>query len=317
MKKWLALSEGKYKKPILRVGEFQKSTDGTKFSFTQEHLNYFASAFSNRIPVPSEHTTDPDKNRGWVTDIEVDGDILYGVFEFSDFVKDPNIYDTSVYIPIEEGRVQPIEHVALTSYPVVDGLGKFESIACSLVPINEEKNIVAVNWANLRTTLELSEDLTEENVVDVLTARFKSLSEEVNSLKLSNTELKKQIPPVITVEQVKQKHGKLIDLAKSARKTKIEALPLSKAVQDKLVELYCSDGSIALALSENDTADTFDAVVSALAENSLLELGERTNIQTGIQLSDPSKSEQKKNGLVANAEKRKEAFDMAKIVRNI
>lgn len=303
MKKWLELSQGKYKKPILRVGEFQKKTDGTRFSFSKEHLDYFASSFSNRVPVPLEHTTDPDKNRGWVTGMEVEGDTLFGTFELSEMVQDPNIFDTSVYIPIEDGRVQPIEHVALTSYPVVDGLGKFESIACSLVPLKEEKSIVAVNWANLRTILELSEDLTEENVVDVLTKRFTDLSEQVKSLELSNTQLKEQIPPVITVEQVKQKHGKLLELAKSGRKSKIESLPLSKAVKDKLVEIYCSDNSLALALSE-DKEDTFEAVVTALAENTSIELGE----VTGIQLSDPSKPEPKESFLVQDAKRRQENF---------
>jgi len=303
MKKWLELSKGKYKKPILRVGEFQKKTDGTRFTFTKEHLEYFAGAFSNKIPVPLEHTTEPEKNRGWVTEMEVEGDTLNGVFEFSEMIEDPNIFDTSVYIPIEEGRVQPIEHVALTSYPVVDGLGKFEAIACSLVPPEKEKEIVAVNWANLRTTLKLSEDLTDENVVDVLTKRFSELSKQVDDLKLSNVELEKKIPaPKITVEQVKEKAGKLFELAKNGRKAQIEALPLSKAVKDKLIEIYCKDESLALSLS--DELDVFDSVMTALSENEPLEFDERT----GVQLSDPRKGKEE-SGLVADARRRAKEFN--------
>jgi len=298
MRKWIELSDKKLKKPILRVGDFQKKTDGTKFSFTREHLDYFANSFSNKIPVPLEHTTDPDMNRGWCVGMEVEGDVLNGIFELSDLIKDPNIFDTSVYIPVEDGRVQPIEHVALTSYPVVDGLGKFEAIACSLLPQKEEK-VVAVNWASLRTTLELSEDLTEENVVEVLTKRFKDMSEQTKALELSNAKLKESVaPPPINIEQIKDK--KIFKLAKDSRKTKIESLPLSKAVCDKLVEIYCTDAGIALALSES-AEDNFDTVVAALEQNEPLEFKERS----GIQLSDPKKGKEE-SGLIKDAKRRAE-----------
>ena len=276
MKTWLKLSDGRLKKPILRVGTFQKQSDGTQFTFTKEHLDYFAGAFSHKIPVPLEHTTEPDANRGWCVGMEVEGDYLNGFFEFSELVEDPNIFDTSVYVPIENGRVQPIEHVALTSYPVVDGLGKFESIACSLVPMQEEKSVSTI-WASLKTALELSEDLTEETAVEVLTKRFAALK----ALELSNAN---KTPPVLTIEQVKEKQGKLFKFAHDGRKAKIESLPLSKAVRDKLVGLLCSDKGIALSLS-NDTEDIFDELTSILSENEVLELGERS----GVQLSDTKK----------------------------
>lgn len=307
MNSWISLSNGKLKKPILRVGTFQKETDGTQFTFTQEHLDYFAGAFSHRIPTPLEHTTDPEKNRGWCVGMEVEGDVLNGIFELSDSIADPNIYDTSVYIPIVDGRVRPIEHVALTSYPVVDGLGNWNEIACSLMtPVKKkEESIVAVNWANLRTTLELSEDLTEENVVDVLTKRFQQLSEEAESLKLSNvqlTEKVKAVPPVINVEEIKQK--KIFKTVKSSREAQIRALPLSKAAIDKLVEVYCTDNCVALALSEDDSQDTFDAVLSALKEHINLPMGEESGVQ-GLTLSDPHKSKETKEPFLVTDAKRR------------
>ena len=286
MKNWIQLSDKKWKKPILRTGDFQKKSDGTRFSFTEEHLSYFADSFTNRIPVPLEHTTEPDQNRGWVTEMKVEEGVLQGIFEFSDLVEDPNIFDTSVFIPIEDGRAQPIEHVALTSYPVVDGLGKFEAIACSLVPVKEKP---IVDLVALKANLQLSEDLTDENVVDVLTSRFKDLSEQIEASKK---------PQKIELSQVKEKHGKLFEFAKSGRRAKIDALQLSKAVQDKLAEVYCSDAGLALALSEGD-ADNFDTVIEALEQNKPLEFSERT----GVQLSDGNKEE---SGLVADAKRRAE-----------
>ena len=143
MKHWIELSEGKLKKPILRVGEFKKQSNGEVFTFEQKHIDFFCDSFSGKIPVPLEHTTDPEKNRGWITGMEKEEEVLFGIFELEG-VEHPNRFDTSVNIPIEEGRVQPIDHVALTSYPVVDGLGKFEEIACSLVPKVEEKTVAVV-----------------------------------------------------------------------------------------------------------------------------------------------------------------------------
>ena len=301
MKSWIQLSEKKFKKPILRVGEFQKKTDGTIFAFNQEHLDYFAASFKNRVPVPLEHTTEPDKNRGWVVGMEVEDDVLLGTFEFSETIEDPNIFDTSVYIPIEEGRVQPIEHVALTSYPVVDGLGKFEAIACSLVSPKEEE-VVAINWASVRTTLELSEDLTEENFVEILSKRLKAMADEKEDLELKLSEVKPADAPKIDIVKFREKHGKLFKFAHEGRKAKIESLPLSKAVHDKLVEIYCSDEGLALALSDDDDAqDNFDSVIEALEQNENLAFSE----ESGIQLSDPSKSQE--SGLVADARRRAEA----------
>lgn len=291
MRDWIKLSEDggkvKWRKPILRVGEFEKTEEGTRFEFLQEHIDYLGDAFSKRIPVPLEHTTDPEKNRGWCEGMEVEGEVLFGVFEFSDLVEDPNIFDTSVYIPIVEGRIQAIGHVALTSYPVVDGLGKFESIACSLVPIVKEEASVAVNWAELKAALDLSEDLTDENAVGILTEHCKSL------VKLSQA-------PTIDIKDIKAKHGKLLKLAEAGRKGQIMALPLSKKAQDSLVAIYCTDSYLALSLDETQD-DSFEAVMAAIGEHSHLDLEE----QSTIQLSDRQKDD-KESFLIRDAKRRKE-----------
>jgi len=294
MKKWIMLSEDgvvKYRKPILRVGDFQKKTEGKLFSFTQEHIDFFAESFSHKIPVPLEHTTEPDQNRGWCVGMEVEEDVLVGEFTFSDLVEDPNIFDTSVNIPIEDGRVQPIDHVALTSYPVVDGLGSFETISCSLIPVEEEP--VAINWASIRTTLELSEDLTEENFVAVLQKRFADLQNEVALSKA---------PPKIDIEDIKAKHGGILKLAKEGREAKIAALPLSKGAKDKLAEVLCTEESLCLSLA--DTPDLFDEIVEALNLHVPLDEGELT----GIQLSDSNKGE-KESYLIRSAKARKAAAE--------
>jgi hypothetical protein len=305
MKKWIALSTEnglRWRKPILKVGDFKKDSTGEEFSFSQEHIDFFAESFEHKIPVPAEHTTDPDKNRGWVVKMSVEGDTLYGDFEFSEeLVPDPNIYDTSVNIPVIDGRAQAIDHVALTSYPVVKGLGTFEAISCSLISKKEKET---VDWKTLATALSLSE-LTEDNAAEVLTKAFKSLSEEIENLKNEKKALELSLSenPKIDIKDVKEKNGKVIKLALKGRKTEIAALPLSKAAKGKLEKVFCSEDAIALSLN-HETFDTFEEVVEAISEHDPLDFEEIT----GVQLSDRNKGGRKENGLLADAKARAEAF---------
>jgi len=292
--KFLGLSEGGrqlFRKPILRAGQFEKESEDALIEITQEHIDFLAGAFSHRIPVPLEHTEDPEKNRGWVNRVEQEGEALYGVFEFSALIVDPNDFDTSVYIPIKDGKMQPIRHVALTSYPVVDGLGKFEAIACSLV---SPKELITVEWEKVKAAAGLSSDLTDENAVEVLSAHYADLRAKLAALECSNAKLKEELPPKEKQVVLSQK---ILKLAKDGREIKIKALKLSKAVQDKLVATYCSDEGVALALSET-AVDNFDEVISALEQNEPLDFTEKS----GVQLSD--KSKEKESGLIINARNR-------------
>jgi phage I-like protein len=290
-KGWIALSEQKkkWKKPILRVGEFIKQSQGIKFSIEQKHLDYFCSSFTKRIPVPLEHTFDPEKNRGWVTEVESKDNVLYAVFEFAEAIEDPSIYDTSVYFEVEEGYVRPLKHVALTSYPVIDGLGDFKAVACSLNPTKEDTT-VPFDFSALKMALNLSEELTEENVVEKVSAAFSAA--------------RKTESPKIDITEIKEKYGKVLKLAKEGREMKIRSLPLSKGAQDALIKALCTEDVIALSLSD-DYQDNFDTVIDAIKlHDGSIEEGERS----GAQLPDSKKGKQKELSLSEMAQERAKAF---------
>lgn len=100
-----------------------------------------------QIPVPLEHTTDPTKTRGEVIDSRVGKNVngknaLFVKIKFNDpeaaiLAKHT---DVSLYSPTDfvdgKGKLynRPIRHVALTNYPTIPGLGKFEPIAASFTP---------------------------------------------------------------------------------------------------------------------------------------------------------------------------------------
>lgn len=108
-------------------------------------LDHWAMIFSQmkvngvKVPVPSGHTNDSEKNRGWVEDIFRDGDSLFGIVALvGDGIRlagtnDVSIYSQSEYTDGNGNRYQwPILHVALCTDPVVPGLRGFEALAASI-----------------------------------------------------------------------------------------------------------------------------------------------------------------------------------------
>jgi hypothetical protein len=99
------------------------------------------------IPIPLGHTNDPTATQGQVVGARIgknrrNEDALFLKTKF----KDANAAaiaknaDVSVFVPHEftdgKGRKyqRPIRHLAITAYPTIPGLGKFQAIAASFVP---------------------------------------------------------------------------------------------------------------------------------------------------------------------------------------
>lgn len=96
------------------------------------------------IPVPSEHNELPEARRGSLIGTKVQKNIrgipsLYGKIQFKDTESAKLAATTNVSIfadtEFQDGKgnnyFYPIRHVALTDYPVIPGLEKFQAIAAS------------------------------------------------------------------------------------------------------------------------------------------------------------------------------------------
>lgn len=139
----------KLKKEVMRVGDFQKK-DGTRFTITPEHLQHWKDAFSEmkslqiNVPICKDHQTDVDHTVGTVEDMETDGQSLYAILEFPDerFVDLTKTNGVSIaarpMIPTGVKTFEDaIEHIALTSRPMIPGLSGY-SLVCSLNDPTEE-----------------------------------------------------------------------------------------------------------------------------------------------------------------------------------
>lgn len=318
---WLVLSSKgtppRYRKEILRVGKYTKATDGIQFEIDVPFLDHLAVQFSLmktdgvKVPVPMGHSEAEGNNKGWLQSVEREGDGLYGIFEFTGIeASELNNYDVSVYIPPKfmagNGKEyqRPIRHVALTAYPVIPGLERFEAIAASLVTMVKEKPM-PIDLKKLGTDLGIQGELTEENASGLLLSMFEGLNTQLAEAKRP---VKK---PEDDLKALASAHPGLLKLAMDGRTAKVDGLLLgdkpkiNKVVRDELVALFCNDENIALSLDEKKS--DFDRIITILSKNDLLPTGESTGPQTTLSLSDPLKTGEKITPLQADIQRRKKA----------
>ena len=317
MYEWLVLSEEhlpvpkkKYRKAILKTGNFVKEIDGEKeleFKLTEENLKAMAAVSTqymkdgHKIPIPLGHTDDEDKNRGYVDAIVFDekDQLLYMTAEAigAKAIEQFEQSDCSCYIPPKwndsEGReyIRPIRHVALTQYPVISGLGKFEAIAASLVPTRKE---TPMKFDKIQAALSLSEPLTEENAEALILGGIGQLVEKAKNAEPAD-------PLKAAREAVKALPGAITG-AKMGREAKLNALVLgnkiSPAVKTKLAEMYTGEDSLVLSLTAKEGETEFDKLVAILSENKVVNTGEKT----GHQVQDDA-SKGNENPLLLSAKK--------------
>lgn len=135
----------RFRKDLIRVGEYVKSKTNQAFQITQLDLDRFASTFSAmknagvKVPVPVGHTRAPEANRGYVDEMYRDGDTLWANI---DLIGDDAIAlagRTEVSICVEPEIIDgngtkhtnAIEHVAIVTDPVIPKQDGWVRIAAS------------------------------------------------------------------------------------------------------------------------------------------------------------------------------------------
>jgi hypothetical protein len=134
----------RFKKELIRVGEFFKASENLSFTVTPERIDHWAATFSRmaangvKVPVPASHTSDPTLNKGWVASMSRQGNSLMADIDLvGDGITLAGTTDVSIYAVPEfiDGTgneyTWPILHVALCTDPVVPGLAAFVPVAAS------------------------------------------------------------------------------------------------------------------------------------------------------------------------------------------
>ena len=299
----------RFRKELIKVGTYVKDSANIEFEVTSDTLRHWEASFAKmkangvKVSIPSTHAGagDPDKNRGYVEDMFVDGDSLVMSCEMvgEDAILAAAKSDVSIFSPEElvDGKgnryERPIEHVAMCTDPVVPGLGEFIPLAASL---KESK----MDLKKLQEAFGIKEELTTENVEAlVLSAHadlvkgHEELGEKFKALEASISKGKTKPDP------------ELIRLSSDNRKMKLDGLVaagrITPAVCTKLSKLFVDAEPVALSLS-NGTGSQFDLIFDALKENDPVILKEVSGQQ--VELSNPLKPV--KNALEADADRRVE-----------
>jgi len=142
-------------KEVVHVGTFHK--DDQRIPITEQHLKHWCKTFAEmaregiEVPVPLEHTRDPEKRRGKVLSLTMSKNsrglpAMYAKIAFSDAKQAKQLRNSgvSIFVPKEvktgSGNTYkiPIEHIAITDYPVVAGLEPFKPIALSFTPADDK-----------------------------------------------------------------------------------------------------------------------------------------------------------------------------------
>jgi len=253
------------------------------------------------IPIPLGHTNDPTATQGQVVGSRIgknerNEDALFLKTHFKD-AKAAEIAknaDVSVYVPHKftdgKGRtyVRPIRHLAITAYPTIPGLGKFQAIAASFTPGQPQaapKAVVAQHTApqmppngaqvpNMSASPLLplaqqlgvpnAETLDDASITTAIVGVFQLMKDKIDELEgggaeETETETPQQTPtngpPNMATEKKKlppafaASFGKML---KDNRTAKLDALVLGghilPPVRDALVAEYCGEPALALSL---------------------------------------------------------------------
>ena len=157
------IDQNVYRKELVYPGNFVKKdpqTGDVEFNLKVDDalMDHWVATFQRMakndvdVPLPIEHTTDPERRRGTVVDLKKEFNPERGVNALYAYVKfrDPQTAATlsktsqvSLFAPpkFSDGKgndyTRPITHVALTDYPLVPGLSPFsKAISASLTTIS-------------------------------------------------------------------------------------------------------------------------------------------------------------------------------------
>jgi len=303
---FIAASDGdplEFDKELVHCGAFKKGD--LSFAVTPADLDHWQNTHKKmtdagiKIPLPVEHTENPEANRGFVKSMRVGRNqkgqpALFGRVRFRDaesaklaLTSNCSIFVPHKYVDGHDNTYErPITHVALTDYPVVTGLESFKPIAASLVTGETMATAPAGTNPQLMALAEKfaiqvagKDDATLQKDLETLFTQMKADNERYVAL-LTENEIDPASKPAATEEgttdepkpAVAASNGVMNKLLKENRENKIlqlsQAGKITPAVANDLKSRFLSGDSLTLALSAKPgAADDFDSMFAVLSKN--------------------------------------------------
>jgi hypothetical protein len=338
---WIAAGPSaplEYWKELCHEGQFVKDNGAThlEFKITRDLMDHWNKTFLEMstdgmsVPLPVEHTKDPEKRRGSLVETKRQlnkrgQQALYGRIKFNDESAASLAKSgagVSIFVPkqVTNGHgkkyVMPIEHVAITDYPVLHDLEPFQAVALSLASDGDQD----VTLRDLATQAGIDPSITDEQ--QLLLALSQKLAAVAQPPRPPAGPAGPPRPPMPARPFGASKGdepvpltGSLLKMVREARSMKLDRLStgaeprITPAVRKKLEEQYLKDEVIALSHVDGFD-DGFDAVVDSLMQNPPISRGGKTGPQASLALD---KGDAPSDGLVKNMEKRAKQTDASHI----
>lgn len=322
----------KFRKTLIKKGQYVKDSENLEFTVSDGTLKHWATQFKRmtengvRVPIPATHDGegDPDKNRGYVVDMRVEGDELVGTCEMigEDAItaaarSDVSISSPSTFVDGKGERYdRPIVHVAMVTDPVVPGLGEFVPIAAS------RRRVKTMDWTKIKEKMGIDVEITDANAEELILSHVDKVDKELKELKEQHEALTKKAEE-LKVELSKGSNGAvrkavdplLVKMTAENISNKFDGLVraghVTPAVKDKLTSIFVGEGEPtaleASMKSVEDPTKVIDQVVEALKSNDPVRLGELTGPQSDVDTVKLSRDKDNADVLLEDAKRRAEA----------
>lgn len=308
------VAEGRYLKEVIYEGEFKKENDpfnngnDIEFTVTGDLIDYWVSTAAKQRhkgiehPVVSTHLE--DGKRGKIVDMYKDTNddgknALFMVLDIEGELEPDD--DVSIFAePNWHGEDYPIRHLSITKDPVIKRLGKFNVIACSLKePDMTMKDLAKALGVSFEDGMD---DAAIGGAIKSFVSKLKSKPDEKPKIAASfdgihgitNDMDDAAVVDIVRGLKAPEKpriaaSASTVRLTGENRQMKVQKLidecRITPAVGKELIDSYCGESQIKIALSAEDNdgirdADKFDAVITALSKNEpVLKTGENTPAQ--------------------------------------
>jgi len=313
-----------YEKEAIYVGDFYDA-EGVKHTIREADLDHWKKSvdefIANKIPIPLplEHTENPERNRGEVVgavrkknERGVDSLYLHTKFRDAEAEKLAASAHVSIFSPEQvsrNGKVykSPLTHLALTDYPAVLGLERFKAIAASFVGISQMA--VKFSLASLGESLQIPVAGKEDSDLEVaIREKITALLKELEDAKALIAELKGEGGDESETDEEEMPApvaASILAMVKDNKEMKLNQLVqegyLTPAARDAAAKEFCTDAAIKLSASGDD-AEFQRFVKLARSNDKVLSFKEKTGGQGGgkVALSTTAKGK----SVVADAAKK-------------
>lgn len=252
----------RFRKDLIRVGEYVKSKTNQQFAITPSDLDAFVSTFSAmqsagvKVPVPLGHTRDADANRGYVSEIFRDGDTLMANIDLigDDAIKLAGRTEVSICVEPEivDGKgnkhTNAIEHVAIVTDPVIPKQDGWVRIAASRAGDDRAQLVLSHGDHSMSTIKNIAALLGVDASGDdaaIETGITAKIGELQNQLKSTQTQV--QTLQASRSSGVENVNDDALDTMAEGIAGKIDNLKdnakITPAVGDKLKAILCGDNA--------------------------------------------------------------------------